>query len=271
MRQVVLGGAGVLLLVALFTGCRRDRDLSRQWEELRTPGEATSFSPDMVSDLPDPARRFLTRAIAPGTTLASSVELEMRGELLLEPDGDPLAMEAHQVLAPPHGFVWRARARRGLLRISGYDRYTRGDGELYWRIYGVLPVVRESGPDVTRSAAGRLAMEAILMPAALVPGRGVHWEPVDEQTARFHLTIGDETVVTALTVDPDGRPIRASAMRWRGDLPGGAAYARFDVEMDGELVSGGYTLPGRVQAGWDLTGPEAFRFFDATLERADFR
>jgi hypothetical protein len=264
--------AGLAALLLLASGCDRDgRALSGQWESLRgTPGTAV-FSPEMVADLPEPARRYLVRAIAPGTPLATAVELEMRGQLLLEPGGDPLDMIAHQILAPPDGFIWRADARRGLLRIIGFDRYVGGEGEMRWRAYGLVPVLRETGDDVTRSAAGRLAMEAVLMPAALVPGRGARWEPVDDHTARFHITIGNETMVTALTVDADGRPLRASAMRWRGDLPGGAGYARFDVEMDGELTTGGYTIPRRVQAGWALDADDGFRFFDATLQQAEFR
>ncbi len=34
-------------------------------------------------------------------------------------------------------------------------------------------------------------MEAILVPSALVPGRGATWEAVDEGSARFRMMVGD--------------------------------------------------------------------------------
>jgi hypothetical protein len=273
LRCVRLRAATGLLGISLGLGaCGGDEygPGSSEWQRLRAAPDTTTFTLDMVADLPEPARRFLTWAIAPGTPLARAVELEMHGQLLLEPGGEPLRMTARQILAPPDGFIWTARAGRGLLRITGYDRYSAGTGEMRWRMYGLIPVMTATGADVTRSAAGRLAMEAVLMPAALVPVRGARWEAVDDSTARFHLTVGDERVATDLTVAIDGRPVRASAMRWQGERPGGAGYVRFDVEMDGQVTVGGYTLPRRVQAGWELGEPDGFRFFDATLDGVGF-
>jgi hypothetical protein len=65
-----------------------------------------------------------------------------------------------------------------------------------WKLFGLVSVVHETGADVTRSAAGRLAMEAVLLPSVLLPGRGATWEAVDERRARFRMTVGEETVET---------------------------------------------------------------------------
>jgi hypothetical protein len=39
----------------------------------------------------------------------------------------------------------------------------------------------------------------------------------------------------------------------------------------GELRAGGYTIPSRIEAGWSLGEADEFRFFEATLDRAEFR
>ena len=234
------------------------------------PTEAREmFQPEMVDDLPEPARRFLLRAIAPGTPLATSVELTMHGELRLDPDRDPVPFVAEQTLAPPEAFLWEARTRAGLVRIRGFDRYEAGEGEMRWKLWGLIPVVRAKGTDVTRSAARRLAMEAVLVPSVLVPGGGVTWEEVDENRALFRMTVGEEPVETMLEVDPEGRPVRASAMRWSERA--GPGYEPFVVELSGELTADGYTIPAQVSAGWSLGRENAFRFFEATLDGAIFR
>ncbi|HEY2290488.1 MAG TPA: DUF6544 family protein [Thermoanaerobaculia bacterium] len=43
-----------------------------------------TFDPAALAHLPEPARRYLTHAIAPGTPLASAVRLKMHGEIKLK-------------------------------------------------------------------------------------------------------------------------------------------------------------------------------------------
>jgi hypothetical protein len=266
-RSGALLGVVMHMLIAACTGA--DPEIEVLWSELTLVGEGEVFDPASVADLPEPARRFILWAIAPGTPLARSVELTMRGDIKLSPERDPVAMEADQILAPPRGYIWRARTLGGLMRIRGSDRYARGEGAMLWKLFGIVPVVRAEGEDVTRSAAGRLAMEGVLLPSALVPGRGVVWEEVDADRARFIMTVGDETVATTLEVDPDGRPTRASASRWSDAA--GPGYDLFVVEFRGELREGGYAIPAEVTAGWRLGADDEFRFFRALLEQARFR
>ena len=260
-------------IAALWAGrVRQEQALEPLWRELQAPGGGGVFDSTMVEGLPAPARRYLLHAIAPGTPLARSVRLSMHGTLRLRPGGKALPMRAEQVLAPPAGFIWRARVGEGMMRFRGFDRYGRGQGAMRWWAYGLIPIVRADGADVTRSAAGRLAGEGVLVPASLLPRSGAAWEAVDDTTARVRLAVGGEPVTLTLSVDPAGRLRRVSLMRWREDAGGGAAgYLRFDVELSGERTFGGYTLPARLRAGWRLGEPDAFPFFEATLDSAEHR
>lgn len=141
---------------------RAARRVGREWDLLgRTTHQPAVFDPAMVADLPEPARRWLTHAISPGTPLWETVELSMRGEIRL---GAWRSFTARQVLAPPRGFVWAARARFLGIPVVGFDRFSSGSGEMDWRLGGLIPVMSATGPDVTRSAAGRLAGEMALAP-----------------------------------------------------------------------------------------------------------
>lgn len=266
LAGLVMGATAVVAASARILSERHLRDLQT---ELTLEGHGETFVPATVEHLPGPARRFLLRAIDPGTPLARSVELQMRGEIRLAPDREFTPMRAEQILAPPEGFIWRAETTGGPMRIQGFDRYGRGKGEMRWLLWGLVPVVRARGSDVTRSAAGRLAMEAVLLPSSLLPGRGAIWEAVDETRVRYRTTVGTETVITTLEVDPEGRPRRASALRWSDAA--GPGHALFVVELGGELESGGYRIPSTVRAGWEFGPGNEFRFFRATLERAVFR
>ena len=89
----------------------------------RPPAPAV-FTDTELAELPEVVCRHLQAEIAPGTPLATSARLRMRGQLKL---GRWLPFWAEQVLAPHHGFYWAARVA-GV--ISGFDRYLDGQGEL---------------------------------------------------------------------------------------------------------------------------------------------
>lgn len=58
------------------------RRVRTAWAELSAPTpHPAAFDPAMVAGLPEQARRYLTRAIAPGTPLWQSVELSMAGHI----------------------------------------------------------------------------------------------------------------------------------------------------------------------------------------------
>jgi hypothetical protein len=225
----------------------------------------------MAADLPDPARRYFLHAIRPGTPLAQSVHLTMRGEMRLGPRQPWLRLQARQTLAPPSGFVWEANVGRGLLRFAGADAYANGHGRVAFRLWDLVPIARASGPDVSRAARGRLAIESIWQPAALLPRQGVAWTPIDDRTARAVVTIDGEAVTLTLTVAPDGRLESAAMDRW-GNLTPDGRYAAipFGVDVLAERTFCGYTVPSGVRVGWWYGTDRAFEFFRAELLQATF-
>jgi hypothetical protein len=245
-----------------------ERTTARIWDSLRQPGGEVRFDPASIADLPEIARRHLLYAIEPGTPLARSAELRMSGQILLAPDADPLALRAHQILTPPVGFVWRAVAEGGGMKIRGFDRYAAREGAMRWWLYGFMPVMRASGEDVTRSAAGRLGAESVLVPATLLPAYGARWEAVDDSTARVHLTVDEAPCTLTLTIAPDGALRQVSLMRWQDAE---RQFQRFDVRLGESLAVQGYMIPSRIEAGWRLGGPEEFRFFEAVLDEVTFQ
>jgi hypothetical protein len=86
----LLGVAAVAAMAVLMASAARpDRDVRALWSELAMEGDGDVFDPATVAGLPDPARRFLLRAIAPGAPLARSVELVGPGTIRLAPDQEP--------------------------------------------------------------------------------------------------------------------------------------------------------------------------------------
>ncbi|MGI5330578.1 DUF6544 family protein [Actinomadura nitritigenes] len=241
----------------------------RDWTDLATvPDLGTPFDPEMTRHLPEPARRWLQHAIRPGTPLSPAVWLRTHGRIRL---GSWRSFRATQILRPPHGFIWAADARVAGLPVSGFDRFSGGDGEMRWRVLGMVPVMSASGPDITRSAAGRLASEFVFVPAVALSS-AVTWEPVGDHRARADLTVDGTTHSVVLSVSPEGSLTELTLDRW--GAPEGGAFDQhvFGARFGGEASYGGYTVPAMVRAGWWYgTGRwgrgEFIRF---TLDQAEF-
>ncbi|MDT8272454.1 MAG: hypothetical protein RRA35_04610 [Desulfomonilia bacterium] len=267
--MALLGVFLCALLILRLLDLRADRV---EWVRLAAlqPADPALYDPVMVADLPEPARRFFTFSIAPGTPLLPVAEIDMNGWFSLGSQEDPnyRRMEAHQILAAPHGFVWRLRLP-GMMPVSGSDSgtWTR------FRILGLIPVARMGGdPDHTRAAYGRYVAEAVFWaPAALLPGPGVTWEKISRDTARVTVTSGALSQAVDVTVGAEGRPVEVTFMRWSNANPD----KEYRLQPFGGSLSDfrevqGYRLPFRVEAG-NMFGTEAyFPFFKAEIASIRF-
>src|SRR5579864_5467829 len=101
------------------------------------------FEPDNYADIPPAARLYLEHAIAPGTVLASSARLQMRGEIKLKKWHK---FTAEQLIQNSHEFIWKARTYLKGMRVDGVDRLVDGKAKLQWNLFGLFPVSTTSGP-----------------------------------------------------------------------------------------------------------------------------
>lgn len=277
----IIAVAGLLLVVAAAILAQIvyqfDMRSARQAWAALAAREATvpcPFSPEMIADLPEPARRYLSYSIAPGTPIRTTVELNMRGQFAL---GDKeshrvLPMSARQVLSPPNGFVWIPDIGSGVMRIWGSDALVTGEAWTRFWILGLIPVARQSGTaDVVRSAATRSIMEAIWAPASLLPQNGADWEAVGESTARVTLRVGGEPMSVMMTMAADGRPLTASTVRWSNANPDGVfRWQPFGGSMLDWATFHGFTIPTRVEAGNHYGTEDYFPFFRAEIVSAQY-
>jgi RimJ/RimL family protein N-acetyltransferase len=132
-------------------------------QSIAAAGRRHALSHDAA--LPEAARRYLDHATPPATALASAVHLRMHGDIKL---GIWLPFEAEQDLGRDGRMLWRATVRGcGLPLFRGFDRLDAGQGEMQWKLFGIVPIVAARGPDVSRSAAGRVLAESIWLPSML--------------------------------------------------------------------------------------------------------
>jgi hypothetical protein len=241
------------------------------WAALGRPTEPlVVFEPTALAGLPEPARRWITHAIAATTPLRTSVELRMHGEIRL---GAWRPFTAVQRLTPAGGFVWAATARLFGVPIIGFDRYTHGTGQMRWRLLNTLPVMAAHGADVTRSAAGRHAAELLLAAPAAALSPDVTWRQLDDDRAVATVQAGPDLHELLLTIAADGALTELVMTRWgKPDKQPFGAYS-FGAVFRGGVIFDGFTLPREITAGWHYGSdqwPEG-QFIRYTIDAARYR
>lgn len=157
------------------------------------------------------------------------------------------------------------------LPFTGFDRFASGQGQMRWKLLNTIPVLSSTSADVTRSAAGRLVAESVLLPTAF---QTAVWSPgpAADVVTMSRTTNGEDEIVH-LRITAAGQLAEVSMMRWGN--PGGEKPGRypFGVAIEEEQEFSGLTLPSVLRAGWWWGTPSQSEgeFFRATITGASFR
>jgi len=233
--------------------------------------EPPVFDPTTLRGLPSPAQRFLARALPAGVRLSSRVELDMEGEIKL--GGRWFGFTAEQILRAEVGFVWAPVVGGRLWRFVGADALGPDDARIEFRLHGRIPIVRGSGPDIRRSAQGRLAAETVAwLPQALAPQSGARWVGVDDERAIVTIRAAGVDVDVNVSVDDDGQICSLGLQRWK-DSAKPPVYASFGGSVESSFVAdNGVRIAGHGAVGWSWnTSQESDEvFFRYRITSADF-
>lgn len=243
------------------------------WEAPPPPLPAATDGLASLDGLPPLARRYLGWAIGqcPQIPLASAVRLQMHGTIKL--GGQWHRFTGEEVIRWQRGMIWRATTWMQGLPIFGADRLVDGQGEMQWKLLGLLPVVQASGVDVARSGAGRIQGETVWLPSVLCQPE-IHWTELNPSQVQADFTAFGEPAHLTLTLDAQGAIQQVALQRWGNPEGGDYHYDTFGVIAEASGTFEGYTIPTRIRAGWFL-GTDRFEregeFFRCTIDRARYR
>lgn len=226
-----------------------------------------------LAALPAPVQRYLRRVLPAAAPIVRSVRLVHAGEFNLAADGERWKpfVSTQEVRCARRGFVWNARVRAAPgIAVRVHDAYIGGEGLLHAALLGLLPVARQQGSGAfARDELMRWLAEAAWYPTALLPGQGVHWEPIDAQRALATLRDGIVEVALEFEFGADDliATVRAPA---RGRLLGGQSVPTpWEGRWSGYELRAGMWIPTAGEVAWL---PRAGRrpYWRGTLTAVDY-
>ena len=208
------------------------------------------FKADSLDLLPAPAQAYLRHALEPGAPLARSADLRMSGTLRVG-DDDWVPFEARQRICAERGFIWESRiALLSHLGVQGADWLLADDAGIEYALAGWWPVLGRRGPEIARSAVGRLMVELVWLPSALTPQRGAKWSRGDTDRAVVKPS-GSATPMTVVVSD-SGRLREASVLRRRVSANGETSLGSYGITVEAEERFDDCRVPSRLVAAWGI-------------------
>jgi hypothetical protein len=177
-------------------------------ESARTAPTQARYSERELVGLPPPVQRYFRAVLHDGQPRISAARFTQMGEFLVNEANrrwGPFTATQFVTPAPP-AFDWDARITMATgIRAYVRDGYVAGDGVLHAALFGLVPLVNQHGSTaLARAELTRYLAEAVWYPTALLPARGVHWQPIDASAARATLTDGGTRVSLDFHFGPDG-------------------------------------------------------------------
>ena len=223
------------------------------------------FDAAVLAGLDEPVRRYFTHALTDGAPLARGARLRLGGTIKV---GVWLRFDSVWE-GDARCFSWRATCGPGPLRpLRVHDQFADGVGFMDIRLRAplrrlpALKLLHVENDDAARSGAGRAALEALWVPGALLPDRGVNWRAEAEDLIVATWDVPPERPQLHICIGPDGAVTSYRALRWRD---GKSGYVPFGADVHAERSFDGATIPSRITAGWGHGTPTWAPFFSGEI------
>ena len=232
---------------------RRTRGLIDRLDAGRLSSRAARYDEAELEGLPPVVQRYLRAVLVPGQPIMVAADLRHRGEFNLGQTTDrwkPFTSEQHVVVRRP-GFVWNGCIQATIgVPVRVHDAYIAGEGLLRPAVFGLVTLVdmRGSG-ELARGELMRYLAETPWYPTALLPSQGVHWQAVDEHSARVSLQDGEigadllfrfgaDGLVESVYATQRGRTVGKIIVPtpWEGRWSNYQLRGGMKVPMDGEVA-----------------------------------
>jgi hypothetical protein len=213
-----------------------------------------TYSNDQIEGLPEPVQRYFRYVLTEGQDYISTMELEHGGQFKTGVDTGWMDISGVEYFtAETPGFVWSGKLKPNpLMWIRAKDSYVDGTGELRIKMYSIIPLGTERGPETDQSELVRWFLETPWFPTALLPRDDITWEPIDENSARATLNHGGHTITATFYFNETGEIVRSETMRyWKND-DGSYELKRYIGTYDAYEEFDGVKVPTYIEVTWGL-------------------
>jgi hypothetical protein len=204
--------------------------------------------------LPALVRRYLDRALPASGPKPRRVRLAQKGQMWLKPGGRALPFTAVEEFAVKDvAFSWEARVRSApMVSMHVVDRFATGEGVLEARLFGLVPVMRAKGREVSEGELVRYLAELAWVPHAMLENPQLEWRELTDDTVEVATRLAAIRVSVRIAFDSDGDIARSSTDARPRAVGEELVPTPWAGTFRDYAVVGGVRVPTRGEVRWEL-------------------
>ena len=158
-----------------------------------------------LAPLPPLVQAYLRRVGAVGRPRVRNAHIRFHADMRFGPDDPwmPSSVDQYEFYDPP-ARLFCLKATRGGVPFDVYHRYVGDEATFRVRLLGLVPIVNQRGPLLTKSETVTLLNDVVILAPAAVLDLPMTWETTGERTVRATLSNAGHTVSAELTFDDAG-------------------------------------------------------------------
>uniref|UniRef100_A9A722 Uncharacterized protein n=1 Tax=Methanococcus maripaludis (strain C6 / ATCC BAA-1332) TaxID=444158 RepID=A9A722_METM6 len=262
------------ILHSLISITKSKNNTTKIWSNLdKKSPENTYFNENILNENISPlAKKFITHSIENGTKIPKTAILDIEGKMKTKIDeNSPWNDIYSKEIRSKEGFVWKTKLKSGPVSLKGADYYFKNNSEINFALYGLIPAVKESNNDITKSAIGRLAIELIVWnPWAVFTDKNTEFKEVDSETFSVTFEIDSETVTVYLKIDENGDLKEVYMNRWNKLENGSYGYIPFGGTILDHLGKNGLKIAKTLNVGWNYGNKDYVQTFYLGVTDVEF-
>lgn len=203
------------------------------------------YTKDQILRLPAPVRRYFNVALKNAQPYISSVHIEHDGRYKsgINREWTNIEGEQHVTVDPP-GFLWKGKTT--LFTVK--DSYLAGRGRNSVYMLNLIKVHHGAGPVYDQGELARWLGESVWVPTNLLPGPGLQWYPIDNESARLNFTYKGILISFTVRFNEKGEITQMETYRTMGK----EGLTNWIVRLSCYEEKNGMKIPMEYEALWKL-------------------
>ncbi|TVQ85932.1 MAG: hypothetical protein EA393_13070 [Bacteroidetes bacterium] len=230
------------------------------------------LNPESIAHLPEPVQRYFHYCGFVGTPLSNHAEIIWQNSHIRMKPGQrwmKLKTFQHNFVQEPSRLAYMRANMFGFIPFEGRDRYDDGKGHMFGTLGRMIKVFDARDEETAKGAAIVVLAEALLVPSYAIQPY-IHWEAVDELTARARLIHNGIDVGGTFHFNELGEYIRFTTNERPYTSPnGGYEQKDYSIEVLGYQQQGDIKIAREVFAIWHLHGGD-FEYWRGALKEIKF-
>lgn len=223
-----------------------------------------------LAPYPELLQRYLRRAGVVGKPRVHNVRLTFTAQMRNDAKSPWMESTAIQYeFYDPPARLFFMQASRGGVPFDVFHRYVGHEATFQVRVAGLIPMVDQSGPLMTRSETVTLLNDMCLLAPGSLIGAPVTWTVVDDSSLHARYTNAGQTIEAVLTFDGSG-DIRNFVSLDRGkEVNGKQLVTPWDTPVSAYATFHGVRIVAQAEARYEENGEQS-AYGRFTITGADF-